>query len=91
MTKLSEEKRKELDEQGREALDKLEENTLTLLDKIENFTLGVPDATVKDMDEVFKELKVSAKETRKISVKYRKHLEATGQVETENDTGEFEA
>lgn len=85
MTKLSEAKRKELDEQGREALDKLEEDTLKLLDVVESFTLGESNMSVGDLDEVYKSLKQSAKDTRKISLKYRKHLDAVAENENVKD------
>lgn len=95
--KLTDEQREELNETGNLALQELEEQSVKLLDVIELYTLGDKQVDVKQIDDVYKNVKKAAKETRKISQKYLKHLESMEnqtpieEDSTDNQTGEFTA
>ncbi len=91
--KLTDEQREELNELGNEALKILEEHTMQFLDVIEAYTVGSEDVDIKQIDDVYKQVKQAAKETRKISRKYLKHLESVekAKANTTNDNGEFTA
>lgn len=65
----------QFEDSGKEQLNALEGSTTDFLNALEDLVMGVEETSVKDVDEMYKELKNSAKAVRSISLKYKKMLD----------------